>query len=357
MITYPNTIKFNVDKLLAIYSLREQERKVYNDFGALAKTDTERYIESGAWKKFRGLYREADRPLKIEYIRLKGNIQKAKYSIQDWQTIMDTPPDEKIFEDMYGNRQQLKVLSTKATFDGLEALKRINLSSLSSPLIDPYQDWTGYVETDAGGKLTVAANQIDFTDMVRNSNCDVTKDFTAGHFTTWSHDFQFIVTEWAFYTTIHMVSNSANARFATDPIYCAYVYQTGGNRIRIMVDDGAVDTLDTYTGSTSTNYYNDFIKDADSLDMGIYSDAAKTNQLDLLTVAIGVSTLRYLGNAGSYDATSGTSENSGSIYNLDINEAVGWANIAKYMGVAAAGISKCNSIAVASVAKLKGVAV
>ena len=83
MITYPNTIKFNVDKLLAIYSLREQERKVYNDFGALAKTDTERYIESGAWKKFRGLYREADRPLKIEYIRLKGNIQKAKYSIQN----------------------------------------------------------------------------------------------------------------------------------------------------------------------------------------------------------------------------------------------------------------------------------
>ena len=45
------------------------------------------------------------------------------------------------------------------------------------------------------------------------------------------------------------------------------------------------------------------------------------------------------------------------IYFLDLQEASGWANIAKVNGVLAANIAAINSIPVASIAKINGVAV
>ncbi len=358
IITYPLSIKTDFEKLVAGYALREQLRLAYNQLGAVAANDTERYIKSGKWSlfalrpKIRGgnIFDKLALPLLQEQNRLKLAIRKATYSDQDWEAMR---PDEKFAAQliMFGDRHQLKVLSTKTAIintsggvqtDVLEYLKSLSLDNLPiTPLIDPTEDFTTYAEVDSGSDITITAGTCSVDTMAGIANSYVSRDYTAGHFGDFEHLFEWTATSstaTGVYCGIWAVCNTPGTIFdfyagnEAFGVQTRWGYGTGsGIRWRTVLQDYADDSIDLYDHAIGT-YYDKVSRSGTTLTHNMYSDAARTTLLDTATTTCGTGTKRYVQAVYSDDDGSDTNTITYSFSNLDLQEAAGGQPTVKRFG-------------------------
>lgn len=192
-------------------------------------------------------------------------------------------------------------------------------------------DWTTYTESNDSNVLTVAAEQIDFTALTKNSSSTVYADQGVGYFgSTFTHSISFQVTELVAssdsYVGIQALANDVLPGSGDDPTLIIYVNYDGSfssdfrRRLFLMIDDGAVDETASSTISLNTTYYLLLDKNNTDTDLYIYSDSARTILLDTLTVSNGSTSYRYNHHGTSKNYTGGTGGSiTGSIYSLDLD--------------------------------------
>ena len=370
MITYPRTVKYDKDKLAAVYRMVEQMRLEYNKVSA----------SKPAADKFRTYEREQFRPrlkaLLAEQNRLKEQIRLD--SKIDWSKL--TEEEQPTVElQLFGDKSTLKTQETDATSPLLDELKAIKLDSLEDTKdADPTEDFTGYTEVDVGAdRLTVTASKITVTDLDLDETCIVYKDKGAAHFDgDFEHRFKTLcsaITNSGFFYPWMMANIIGDARDVIDQsedshgvLWRAWY---DGPKLYLLERDSGTAYSDNGSVNTSTVYYITVERDESTgtygtiyayICTGNYNGESGSSLVDTLTVALHTSKkdFRYIYGVASSDQGNGGNAISGYTEDLDLQEAVaGWSNIAKVNGVTATDLAEVDGIAVASIAKINGVAV
>jgi len=198
----------------------------------------------------------------------------------------------------------------------------------------PLENFTTYTELDANDHITVAANLLDVNGITTSEDAWVYKDMGAGHFgATFSHDVKVTprasdensnCVVWADSNLIegrkYWVDNGSQA-------LTVFVNNTPGHGYRFYLENNEAPRTADYTAdffaSVDTPYYLTIERTSDtSISCRIYSDAARTNLLDTLTVAITAGrTYRYIFAANSTNLGTGYAF-SCDIENLHLHEPV-----------------------------------
>lgn len=157
-----------------------------------------------------------------------------------------------------------------------------------------YEDFTTFTEVDPNSHLTVNANQIDCVNLARNEDAYVYKDFGVDHFNTINIEFDGYLTnsgdEYAlmgigFGNEIDDMANIAGTDFFL-------ILQEWTSNIRFERDWFS---SQEGVGKTYNAWYYFKIErnaDSDSATCKIYSDSARTNLLNTLTIT-GLSTTKF----------------------------------------------------------------
>jgi len=222
------------------------------------------------------------------------------------------------------------------------------------------EDFTTYTEVDTQGWLTVASNKIEGTDVNRNVDAYVYKDYTADFFNALDILFEIQIEDTselearggpAISDTIGSVND-----FASTDISIAARVLTAGPAYQIELARGNYLAKDTFTGAANTLYYCTLSRAAgnDTVTLKIYSDSPRTNLLDTLTVAgFGVAKWRY--SYGFVNVNSGPTNRAFDGFVQDMDLQTGWTG-GNVIGVANASIAKINGVAMAAIGKVNGVA-
>jgi len=163
-----------------------------------------------------------------------------------------------------------------------------------------YQTYTGYTEVDAPGRLTVAANQIDFATLDDDEASYAYKDFTASHF---SGDYECrmhfkhtagttgTVYLWGMTNTIESPMGTLIA--ANNDLHCL---SYSNNVFTLTERNDIASTTDTSTGASpaiaiNTDYYIRICRDEatginGTLYAYIYTDSNYQDLCDILTVTL-----------------------------------------------------------------------
>jgi len=204
------------------------------------------------------------------------------------------------------------------------------LEPLSAPP-DPLENFTTYTEFEsAGDPYSVAANTITVSSLTRSVDAWVVKDAGADHFgATFEHLFQFSATSVAAYGSMGCwaVSNVVkDMRYWYDNASESYgvrVYDSE-DQMWIVLDGNEAKTMDLWAGPTyGTTYYFSVERTGETaIQCRIYTDAARTSLSHTLAQSI-VSgrRYRYVFAANSYNSGQATRIMSGTIANLDLQEA------------------------------------
>lgn len=323
-INYPANVNTDKLKLEAVYRLLENLRIEHNKIGVIAKDDFVKHI--GRWQTYKKHFNEKQVPILMEQRRLKNLIRDVNYSKSEWETADIIDSD---YELLFGDKQTSGDISTLATNGLIDELKAIDFLKLTGVYVDPFEDWTGYIETDTSNILTVIANKITIVDLTRSTDSWVENDFGASHFGTTGIDHDISSEASTFNNNsdpviyIWGLSNDSQVEDNADPMIVLRMQDRAGSlmRYRIEIDDGAVDEIDQSINlSLSTRYFDTILRESTGTDVKVYSDSDRTTLLDTLSVSQGSSSFQFMAQAFSKPG-SGSSKSSGIIYDLDLNEA------------------------------------
>ncbi|HUT35472.1 MAG TPA: hypothetical protein VNE39_18435, partial [Planctomycetota bacterium] len=202
----------------------------------------------------------------------------------------------------------------------------------AEPLPDPYQDLSTYAEVDPDGDLTIgeAGNvRCTFDTMLRSVAAYLTKDFGAGHFGNYTHDFDCFVSATSSFTAhadLWGVSNAAGTFADRATGQTVYWYYSGTGSIQYLnLREMSTGASDAYVATLSTPYYCTAIRSGTDGSCEIYDDPGRLlgDLLDTLIVTVAATTYRYHIACASREAT-GTATITGYVENHDLHEAAAW---------------------------------
>ena len=183
-----------------------------------------------------------------------------------------------------------------------------------------YEDFTTYTEDDPNSRVSVYKNEIDVVDLARNEVAHVYKDFGTDYFKTFTHKVDAKPVSGEAFAggnvgagVFWMVYNSANRYYILLEFYCpSYIF------LLSSMSDGT--HSDYYNGySYGTMYYFTILRTDTEATAKIYSDSARTNLIDTLTVPVDSGlTFDYLYAMSGVRYPVFTAKISYNIYNLDI---------------------------------------
>lgn len=319
-VIYSNKSKTNKDRLASVYSIIEQMRLLHNIEGAKSDGGPE-------WIAYKKKFYECYRPLLFEQVKLRKAIQDANPDFRQWDNLSRVQQND-LFISAFGDKTVLKEIPTESTSGLLDKLKTIKLSKDKADFSDPYEDFTTFTLADPSAKLTVAANQITYTDIDRRDFIWCYKDSGAGHFgAAFSHYFDWEPTAGAIACAgnrVYGVCNSTAPIISTDQQIACWHSPTNHAGVKpdfyLGIRDGVDVGSDFYTAAYGTRYYN-HVQRAANLTCDMYSNAIHTILVDTLTTLAGTSTFRYLHTIYCTGDAAGDWNVSGVIYNYDLQEA------------------------------------
>jgi plastocyanin len=188
-----------------------------------------------------------------------------------------------------------------------------------------YENFTTYTEVDADGDITVAANTITVDTMRITANSYVTKSHGANHFGNFEHkiDVRFTTLSTSNYTGFWGISNSHYTILSMDANnegVTTWIANVGGD-YRIYLRDFTNDNSDFYGGlALSTSYYTTIKRDGTTATCKIYSDSARTNLLDTLTITCTNATYSNVIPMFGYDNNVNSRSSTYTVDNLDLQE-------------------------------------
>lgn len=234
------------------------------------------------------------------------------------------------------------------------------------------ENYTTYTEVDENADYTVTSTKIDIVTMARDSVSYVYKDAGVAHFDgDFDHDFEYFVnssTQSGELTGVWAVSNSVNNHQAhqdanQDILIFLMGEEATGVKKRLREQDGSTtyDSTDNADETTNTLYYATAERDEavgtyGTIYIYTYTDSGRTSLADTRSIALHTSKkdYRYIyGAISDGGATSNTT--TGFVQNLDLQEAVGPANVKSWNGVALSDIKSINGLAIASIKSINGV--
>lgn len=196
------------------------------------------------------------------------------------------------------------------------------------------EDFTTYTEVDPNGHITVYANRVEWTGLVRGEKAYVYKDKGVNHFDgDFEHlleieiaasDDQGISSPWVLANTVEAMFDLRGGS-----IFEMQVFQSSGTPDIYLSewDSGTQHVSSSYGISFNTRYYLKIKRDESVGAFGtiycyIYSDSARTNLLQTLSVALHTSKkdFRYVYACTSYGSVFGEFPQEGATYNLDLRE-------------------------------------
>ena len=186
-IIYPPTIKTDFERLCAVYPLIEQMRLEHNGVAELARSDWGKYAG-----KFRTYARESKARLKkllAERNRLIWNIRESNKALFEALPADDEESYLAVCKSVFGDKEELKVQTTKATSPLLDELKALNLDEMPETLgSDPTEDFTssnwnnGVAQSDPNSRLTITANRVTWAGLTSDETCYFYRDAGVDHF-------------------------------------------------------------------------------------------------------------------------------------------------------------------------------
>lgn len=193
------------------------------------------------------------------------------------------------------------------------------------------EDFTTYVEVDGSNRLTVIASRITGVDVDRDIDAYVYKDFDANHFNGINSLFEILQDSATLLYGLGFTVGFTNiVGDATDwestALSAGWGEALAAPNHRINLFRGAYLAADVYGANEDTLYYLTMERsaDSDSATLKIYSDAARTNLLDTLTLSgYGTTTKwRYCYGFSSWNAAQSGMDWDGYIQNLDLQQQV-----------------------------------
>ena len=159
----------------------------------------------------------------------------------------------------------------------------------------PLEDFTTYVEVDtANDRIQRTATHVDHL-ATRNEDTYLYKDRGAGHFTDFAHKVHVkseLTQNWGV-GAVWMLSNDLDDIYgligaSKDAIWVWFYRDANGNRLLCLYEcDGGTCYAVSWTGpATNTWYFLTIEKSGTSLTCKIYSDSARTNLLDTLSLTL-----------------------------------------------------------------------
>ena len=193
----------------------------------------------------------------------------------------------------------------------------------------PVEDFTSYTEEDPNNHIDlVGTNHIDFY-AIKNEDAWLVKDMGAGHFIDFEHkiDVRLITGTYAHMGGFWMLSNAVDdelgLRNSDETHIVIYTRSPNGNVVRMTM-------LEWYNGNyylaedidraVNTWYYLTIKKDGINLTCTIYSDPARTNLLNTLSLTLHADhNFRYVFAAVTYN-NGQTYADDLDVENLDLQE-------------------------------------
>ncbi|HUS92212.1 MAG TPA: hypothetical protein VM695_10205, partial [Phycisphaerae bacterium] len=239
-----------------------------------------------------------------------------------------TPPKED--EDDKRGYQEAKAAwkASKRFAVDLDALDVVPAKALP----DPYQDLSTYAEVDPDGDLTIgeAGNvRCTFDVMARTVDAHLTKDFGAGHFGNYTHDFDCLVSVTSSFTAhadLWGVSNAAGSFADRATGQTVHWYYSGTGSIQYLnLREMSTGAIDAYVATLSTPYYCTAVRAGTAGSCEIYDAPGRLigDLLDTLTAVVANTTYRYHIALASREA-SGPPSITGYVENHDLHEAAGF---------------------------------
>ncbi len=328
-IVYPSGIKANKEKLHVLFSVNEQMQVRRNQEWQRAKDNPDEYIKSGKWRKYVRNYQKLIQPFHLEQLNLQEIIRAKHISLAERKQL-DVAQAKDFYHTYFGNAQELGVDSIPrgVVVPILDIFKVTDLSKFLVGEVppDPLEDWTppNYTTVDTNSRLTVAANHITATGLVRGDDSIVYK--TGKSFgATFLHYFEAIVdsaTNTNDYYFPWAITDTITPSYGYDPILLVAAAYDGANvDWLIRVNDGVVEGFGFFTNKPVGNYY--YIKvDKNVIDTDIFwfDDFIDGNQVGTASVANGATTYDVIDNSWPRDGV-GAGGLTGDVYNQDLNEA------------------------------------
>ena len=319
-IDYPLTIKTDTEKLFAVYSLNEQFRLEHNKIVA-------RELPPPRWKAYLKEWRRCSRPLLGEQNRLRDTIRKKECSQSEWMK-MSIEEQTAFMLEYFGDKLQLRELTTKATSPLLNELKALSVLELEVPP-DPYEDFLNdYSENDPNNRFSYSTTRVTITGLLSGDfNAYVYKDHGANHFADFEHLIEIEATSAASnHQSAQWALTDAAAYFGgwTNALY-GLIYSSDGSNLYVYLREKQTTSQDVWTGgSQSTLYFMTIARSGTSLTNEIRITSHSGNLEDTLTITCqNEATVKYryaqpvAGMSGS-----GTEALDGYVQNWDLQEGV-----------------------------------
>lgn len=251
------------ERLEAVYKLLEQVRLEHNRQGAIALSDPENYIQTGSWYRYahrparRGsnYFRDAQLPLLREQNALRDKIRQDIFTDENWRGLSWDDRNAE-FLRLFGDKQEIVkgiTLSGKLEISSplFDALKQVDLDTLSSPLPPRTEDFTsaswnnGVPQADPNSDMTVTAYKVAVDTMSRNAIAYFYSDKGAAHF----GDFE------------HLVKVSMASWGAADSAACYWGLSNGYHTLQDQLDGNDGIACFLYRNGVSGHYLRDQVND------------------------------------------------------------------------------------------------
>ncbi|MFA4972100.1 MAG: hypothetical protein WC683_05770 [bacterium] len=145
-----------------------------------------------------------------------------------------------------------------------------------------YQDLTTYTAVDPNGDLTVTSARVAVDTQVRNTIAYVAKDFGAGHFDDYAHEFEFAwdsASDIQGQTVLWGVTDAPGGLVGMTSGFGVTAYDNNDApfvRLWEFVADVYSDLINLVSGTT---YYARVVKSGTTATMSVFSNAARTTQV------------------------------------------------------------------------------
>lgn len=189
------------------------------------------------------------------------------------------------------------------------------------------EDFTTWSLDGTDAAYTITASKVSFA----NSNANGTEyygdDKGVGHFGEFKHDWKGQHIHWqgnAYYLLWGVGDNSTGDEESFETgndgigVYGLRYIPSSPDENRIYLKNYINDSTDFY--ATDTNLYETTERTASTIKLYVYSDAARTNLLDTMSVTYSSNTFRYIFVASMGGANSASNQITGSTENLNLNE-------------------------------------
>lgn len=190
------------------------------------------------------------------------------------------------------------------------------------------EDFKTYTESDAGGYITVTDTSLTATNMIKNTESYVKKDYGGSHFGDFTHNMTLVFTSADDTCDIGlwMLSSDNTTRTIDEALvnneaFGIHLLQIVGDP-RIQLKEYVSDSVDTWsTGALPKTYYLTIARASTTATVKIYSDAARATLVKTLTLTVPSTKYQYLIAMSSREAI-GDQKVTCTVQDLDLQEPV-----------------------------------